>query len=434
MSSALVWFRRDLRDFDHAALYHALKNYQQVFCAFVFDADILDALPRRGDRRVEFIHGCVAELDSALRARGGGLIVRHARAREAIPTLAQGLGVDAVLANRDYEPAAQARDSDVAERLRLLGIGFADFKDQVIFEKAEILTQGGGPFSVFTPYKRAWLKTLTDFHLKSYPVDKYASRLAPPPEGERVPDLATLGFDVTNLAELGITPGMMAGRRLFEDFLKRIGRYKARRDFPAVKGVSYLSVHLRFGTVSIRELARAARDAGGEGADTWLSELVWRDFYFQILWHHPRVAGASFRPEYDRVAWDRGELRACVDLGLRLIEGERQGVAQDPVAARALFEKACDGGVLPGCHALGVLYQQAIGVAPNHARARDLYLRACRGGHLLGCVSLGGIDELLERPDRALLLYQRACAGGEELGCKAACRLGDARGCELAAP
>ncbi len=136
----------------------------------------------------------------------------------------------------------------------------------------------------------------------------------------------------------------------------------------------------------------------------------------------------------DRVACDRGELRACVDLGLRLIEGERQGVAQDPVAARALFEQACDGGVLPGCHALGVLYQQAIGVAPNHARARDLYLRACQGGHLLGCVSLGGIDELLERPDRALLLYQRACAGGEELGCQAACRLGDARGCELAAP
>ena len=304
MTSALVWFRRDLRDFDHAALYHALKNYQRVFCAFVFDGEILDALPRRCDRRVEFILGCVAELDSALHARGGGLIVRHARARDAIPALAERLGVDAVLANRDYEPAAIARDSDVAERLRLLGIRFADFKDQVIFEKSEVLTQGGSPFSVFTPYKRTWLKTLTDFHLKPYPVDKYAARLAPPPEGERVPDLTALGFDATNLAELGITPGMAAGRRLFEDFLKRIGRYKARRDFPAVKGVSYLSVHLRFGTVSIRELARAARDAGGEGADTWLSELVWRDFYFQILWHHPRVVGASFRPEYDRVTWD----------------------------------------------------------------------------------------------------------------------------------
>lgn len=305
MSSALVWFRRDLRDFDHAALYHALKNYQRVFCAFVFDRDILDVLPRRGDRRVEFIHGCVAELDAALRARGGGLIVRHARAREAIPALALSLGVDAVLANRDYEPEALLRDGEVAARLDVLGIAFVDFKDQVIFEKSEILTQGAAPFSVFTPYKRAWLKTLTDFHLKPYPVSKYALALAAPPENEHLPDLVELGFEPTNLRELGIVPGMASGRRLFEDFLKRIGRYKARRDFPAVKGVSYLSVHLRFGTVSIRELASAARQAGGEGAETWLSELVWRDFYFQILWHHPRVVGGCFRPEYDRVVWDK---------------------------------------------------------------------------------------------------------------------------------
>lgn len=304
MSSALVWFRRDLRDFDHAALYHALKNYQRVFCAFVFDRDILDALPRRDDRRVEFIHGCVAELDAALRARGGGLIVRHARAREAIPALALSLGVDAVLANRDYEPEALLRDAEVAASLEVLGIAFVDFKDQVIFEKSEILTQGAAPFSVFTPYKRAWLKTLTDFHLKPYPVSKYAAALAAPPVNDHLPDLVELGFEPTNLRELGMVPGMAGGRRLFEDFLKRIGRYKARRDFPAVKGVSYLSVHLRFGTVSIRELASAARQAGGEGADTWLSELVWRDFYFQILWHHPRVVGRCFRPEYDRVVWD----------------------------------------------------------------------------------------------------------------------------------
>lgn len=304
MSAALVWFRRDLRDFDHAALHHALKSHQRVYCAFVFDSEILDALPRRVDRRVEFIHGSVVELDAALRARGGGLIVRHAAARECIPALAASLGVDAVFANRDYEPAAQARDAEVAERLRVLGCDFRDFKDQVIFEKSEVLTQGGLAFSVFTPYKRAWLKTLTDFHLKAYPIDTYAGHLAPLPEGEAVPTLAALGFEPTNLAELGITPGMAAGRQLFEAFLKRIGRYKARRDFPAVKGVSYLSVHLRFGTVSIRELARAAQAAGGEGAETWLSELIWRDFYFQILWHHPHVVGASFRPEYDKVRWD----------------------------------------------------------------------------------------------------------------------------------
>ncbi len=304
MSSALVWFRRDLRDFDHAALFQALKQHRRVFCAFVFDTGILDALAQRADRRVEFIHASLVELDAALRARGGGLIVRHGAAQERVPALAAGLGVDAVLANHDYEPAAVARDAEVAGRLRLMGIGFETFKDQVIFEKNEVLTKNSSPFSVFTPYRRAWLAALSDFQLKAYPVAKYAARLAAPPPGESIPSLADIGFAPTGLAALGIVPGMAGGRRLVDDFLGRIGRYKARRDFPAQKGVSYLSVHLRFGTVSIRELARAAATIGGEGADSWLSELIWRDFYFQILWHHPRVVGASFRAEYDRVVWD----------------------------------------------------------------------------------------------------------------------------------
>ena len=304
MSCALVWFRRDLRDFDHAALFHALKRHERVFCAFVFDAEILDALPTRADRRVEFIHGSLVELDAALRQQGGGLIVRVGKAREVIPALAAALGVEAVLANRDYEPAAIARDAEVAERLRLLGVRLETFKDQVIFEKDEILTRGASPFSVFTPYKRAWLAALTDFQLKSYPVDRYAGRLVPPPAGESVPGLADIGFAPTGLAGLGIVPGMGGGRLLLADFLKRIGRYKTKRDFPGQKGVSYLSVHLRFGTVSIRELARVAHATGGEGAETWLSELIWRDFYFQILWHHPRVVGGCFRPAYDRVRWD----------------------------------------------------------------------------------------------------------------------------------
>ena len=127
MSSALVWFRRDLRDFDHAALFQALKNHRRVFCGFVFDTEILDGLPARADRRVEFIHASVLELDAALRARGGGLIVRHGAAREVVPALAAALGVERVLTNRDYEPAAIARDEAVAERLRVLGIGFERF-------------------------------------------------------------------------------------------------------------------------------------------------------------------------------------------------------------------------------------------------------------------------------------------------------------------
>ncbi|NMG73877.1 cryptochrome/photolyase family protein [Aromatoleum diolicum] len=311
MRSALVWFRRDLRSFDHAALYYALRRFERVHCVFVFDREILDALPDRQDRRVEFIWRSVQELDAALDrlsrqsgGAGGGLCVRHARADEAIPRLARELGVDAVYANRDYEPAARARDRRVAERLAAVGIAFEDFKDQVIFERDEVLTQSGQPYSVFTPYKNAWLKKLDGFYTQSYPVARYAARFAPKAEGERIPDLAALGYEPTNLAGLRLPVGMSGGRKLLDDFAARIGRYRETRDFPAVKGVSYLSPHLRFGTVSIRELAAFAWAEGGAGAETWLSELIWRDFYQMILWHHPRVVDASFKPEYERIVWD----------------------------------------------------------------------------------------------------------------------------------
>ena len=311
MPSALVWFRRDLRNFDHAALHHALRFADRVFCAFIFDAAILDALPSRRDRRIEFIHASVTELDAALYAMaraagaaGSGLIVRHGRAEDEIPHLARELGVDEVFANRDYEPDAIVRDSRVAQALAEAGIGYEDFKDQVVFERDEVMTQTGKPYSVFTPYKNAWLKAVDDFQLKAYPVEKYARHLAAKPPGETVPSLADIGFEPTNLGELQMPLGMSGGSKLFADFAARIDRYTRARDFPAVKGVSYLSTHLRFGTVSIRQLAAHARTHGGEGAETWLSELIWRDFYHQILWHHPRVVGRAFRPEYDAVNWD----------------------------------------------------------------------------------------------------------------------------------
>jgi deoxyribodipyrimidine photo-lyase len=301
---ALVWFRRDLRDFDHAALYDALKHARAVHCAFVFDREILDALPRPDDRRVEFIRDSLVELDEALRRRGGGLLVGHGQAREAIPALAVRLGVQGVFANHDYEPAARDRDAAVAEALARQGIGFHTAKDHVIFERGEVLSQAGKPFSVFTPYKNAWLKALTPYQLKSYPVARDAGTLAPPAatEAAGIPALAAIGFVATNLRQIGVEPGMAGGARLFADFRERIDAYRTARDFPAVDGPSYLSVHLRFGTVSIRELAAFAHaramQPGGDGAATWLSELIWRDFYAQILWHHPRVVGTSFRPEY----------------------------------------------------------------------------------------------------------------------------------------
>ena len=158
---ALLWFRRDLRDHDHAALSAALSNAREVHCVFVFDTDILDTLPSRRDRRIHFIRESLLELDAALRARGGGLVVRHGRAVDEIPALARQLGVSAVYANRDYEPSAKARDAVIAELLRADGIAFHAGKDQTIFDGDEVLTQAGKPFSVFTPYKNAWLKRLT---------------------------------------------------------------------------------------------------------------------------------------------------------------------------------------------------------------------------------------------------------------------------------
>ncbi len=313
--TGLVWLRRDLRAHDNAALYHALRACRQVHCVFVLDTDILEPLPR-ADRRVEFILGALDDLDAALRGLAGraeaGLIVRHGSAREEIPALAHAVHAQAVFANHDDEPFALARDARVRGDLAHMGIVLLTSKDHVVFERAEVMTQAGTPYSVFTPYRTAWLKKLDAFYLSSYPVERHAAALAPRPEGERrpLPTLPDIGFAATNLRALKIPLGARGGQQLFEDFFERIDHYHVARDFPAVKGPSYLSVHLRFGTVSIRQLASMAHRLslqGLQGATVWLSELVWRDFYMQVLVHFPHVVGASFKPEYDAIRWEHGK-------------------------------------------------------------------------------------------------------------------------------
>jgi deoxyribodipyrimidine photo-lyase len=319
LDGALVWLRRDLRWRDNAALYHALKAARQVWCAFVFDRDILDPLPRR-DRRVEFIHDSVVDLDRELHelaerhgASNVRLLVRHGYAKTEVVSLAKQLSVQAVYASHDDEPFALQRDADVRTALATVGIALHTVKDHVIFERSEVLTATAKPYTVFTPYKNAWLKKIEPFFVKSYPVDAYASGLAAPPRSveHSMPSLESIGFERTNLRELKVQPGSSGARDLLADFLHRIDRYGQARDFPAVRGPSYLSVHLRFGTASIRELAAAACERmekhDSPGAAVWLSELIWRDFYHQILHHHPHVVGASFRPEYDKIRWERGD-------------------------------------------------------------------------------------------------------------------------------
>ena len=312
VDKGLMWFRRDLRAFDNAALFHALKSCKHVHCVFVFDKAILDTLPR-ADRRVEFIRESLAALDAELHAvagqAGAGLIVRHAVAADEIPRLAHELGVQEVFANHDDEPDSLARDAQVRGGLANFGIGFQTFKDHVIFERSEVLTQMGKPYGVFTPYKNAWLQKVNDFYLKSYPVGKYIKSLAARPKAYQmpVPTLAEIGFEPTNLSSLHVPTGSPGGLALFEDFFDRMDKYDETRNFPAIKGPSYLGVHLRFGTVSIRQLASTAYKrmlVGSAGAEVWLSELVWRDFYHQILHHHPRVVTGAFKPEYNDIKWD----------------------------------------------------------------------------------------------------------------------------------
>ena len=318
-TKSLVWFRRDLRDYDHAALYHALKSSRHVYCVFVFDTEILDNLTDKKDRRVEFIWESVKELKTALQNKGGDLIVLNGKARDEVPALAGKLQVEAVFTNHDYEPIAIARDDHVASQLQKDHIDFHHCKDQVIFEKNEILSKTGKPYSVFTPYKNTWLKTINDFYLNSYPIDIYAHHLAKA-DSRDVPDdlmsLESIGFERTDLSKIPLPTGMSGGAKLFADFSARMEHYRETRDFPSVKGVSYLSVHLRFGTVSIRHLAHAALHIGGTGAETWLSELIWRDFYFQILHHHPHIAaGKAFKTEFESLPFpnNHGYFKAWCD-------------------------------------------------------------------------------------------------------------------------
>jgi deoxyribodipyrimidine photo-lyase len=304
-SKNLVWFRRDLRSFDHAALAAALADGSEAYCAFVFDTNILQGLPR-DDRRVHFIHRSVAELNDDLRRMGGGLIVLHGPAEDEIPRLASRLGVDAVFTNRDYEPQALARDAEVAARLEAAGRQLLTFKDQVIFERGDVLTLAGQPFSVFTPYKNAWLRRLAGEPraLDAHEVEAFAGAFAAPPAGSSLPRLADLGF--TEPAAPIAPAGMSGAAELFDAFLDRIASYGTTRDFPADDATSRLSVHLRFGTTSIRHLVRTAQQIGAAGAAVWVSELIWRDFYAMILAQHPRVVTQAFKPAFDAIAWEQG--------------------------------------------------------------------------------------------------------------------------------
>lgn len=300
---ALCWLRRDLRLHDNAALFHALKGPFPVLPLFIFDRNIIDELPRK-DARVDFIHQTITGLCKSLRELGSALLVRHGRPEEVWPAILEEFAIGAVYANRDYEPYAATRDEALRQLLNQRGIPFHTFKDHVIFEHSEVLKGDGTPYTVFTPYSRKWRAKLdtrrTDlseieeepekasFYLSSYPIEQYFYNL-----------LKTNDLEIPSLAELGFEP---AGIPFPPALVPRgvIRAYDKTRDFPALRdGTSRLGIHFRFGTISIREKARAARALN----DTYLNELIWRDFYSQILAHFPHVADGPFKKAYARVEW-----------------------------------------------------------------------------------------------------------------------------------
>jgi deoxyribodipyrimidine photo-lyase len=288
---SICWFRRDLRLNDNAALYEALKGPYPVLVLFIFDTKILKKLSNQEDPRVTFIHHALQELHSKLTTQGSAIAVKHGTPEEVWIEILKTYNVKAVYANHDYEPGAIERDDALAEYLASEQIAFKTLKDQVIFEKNEILKADGKPYTVFTPYFNQWRAKLNEFYIKSYPTNNYFNNLlkiAPLP----IPTLADIGFKESNQ------------KFPSKHFSNKLTDYEDKRDFPAVDATTHIGMHLRFGTISIRE---AAQQALKEKAYKWLSELAWRDFYMMILWHFPRIVHQSFKPAYDNIQWLNNE-------------------------------------------------------------------------------------------------------------------------------
>lgn len=285
---AIMWHRRDLRLHDNAALYYALKAGRPVLPLFIFDKDILDHLDDKRDRRVEFIYEEVQAMQQALHKQGSTLLVRYGHPLAIFKELAKEYTIANVFTNYDYETYAKGRDAEVATYLKTINAGFHSYKDQTLFDRDEVLTGSDKPYTVFGPYSRNWLAKLADpFYLKSYPTEKYADHFVKTKPTSMV-TLKEMGFEAMNEK----FPKSTVSDKL-------LATYDKTRDFPAQHGTSELSIHLRFGTISIRELARQAQDTNL----TYLKELCWRDFYFQVLDHFPHVEQESFRREYDNVPW-----------------------------------------------------------------------------------------------------------------------------------
>jgi deoxyribodipyrimidine photo-lyase len=272
-----------LRLEDNAALYHALKENQNVLPVFIFDTVILNDLEDKQDKRLVFIRQSLLHLQEELTALGTTLLVVH----DDPVHFYKSIRPKAVYTNHDYEPYAITRDAAVRAILEEKGVAFKTFKDQVIFERKEVVKDNGEPYTVFTPYSKKWKATLNSFYMKSYPAKKYFDNFKIS-QSIPIPTLPDIGFEEVD----AIFPERVIKTSVIE-------KYDKQRDYPAIAGTSRLSIHLRFGTVSIRKLVQVAKRRN----EVWLNELIWRDFYAMILYHFPHVVTKSFRPAYDHIMW-----------------------------------------------------------------------------------------------------------------------------------
>jgi deoxyribodipyrimidine photo-lyase len=309
----IFWFRRDLRLHDNAGLYYALKCGNPVLCLFIFDREILDKIDQKDDARVTFIYHEIEALKKELESYQSSLIVKYTTPENAWNELLNEYNIASVYTNHDYEPYAKIRDEAIANKLIERGVGFKTFKDQVIFERHEVVKDNNEPYTVFTPYKNKWLKAIKPFYLKSYPTEKYLVAL-----------FKTLPLKSISLNEMGFEESTQYFPT--KDYEEVIDNYAQTRDYPALSGTSRIGIHLRFGTVSIRDAVRRAFRASEK---TWLSELIWREFYMMILNHFPQTVNHAFKPEYDRIQWinDEGQFKAWCDgqTGVPLVDaGMRQ--------------------------------------------------------------------------------------------------------------
>lgn len=289
--TAAFWFRRDLRLNDNQGFLKALQSGLPVLPVFIFDTEILDALPNRADRRVHLLHDVLSDLKSQLEAKGGSLMVAHGKPLEVWPKLANTYNIQKIFLNRDYEPYARHRDQAVFDWAKTAGIEMVGAKDSVIFEKSEVVKDDGKPYTVFTPYSRKWMARLTPADLAPAPSEDFLNNLLPSPP-----------LNMPSLKDLGFQPAAYdIGNGKPSEVL--ISNYHNTRDLPYVKGTARISAHLRFGMLSIRAMARL----GQANNQKWLNELIWRDFYQNIIYHFPHSAHNAFKPDYDHIQWEQNE-------------------------------------------------------------------------------------------------------------------------------